>query len=242
MDLFELKEYLSEFGLEWLNRYYGVYSGTIYSNADPDNLGRLQLSIPAVYGDKPFKYWAFPRGVIAAKGVGFYFVPNEGEKVRVSFENGDPRFPLWEYGWWAEGEAPDGATPEKKIIRTTAGHTIVFNDKEGEEAITITDKAGNKYTLDKEGCSTESKNISLGKYKTSDEKAVLGDTAQKKLEDILDKMDAICDAVKLVTVPTALGPSGTPLNFVQFDGIKTQIAALKGSLPSILSNTVTLNK
>lgn len=240
--LFEIKEALSEFGMEWIGRYYGVYSAFVHSVEDPDNLGRIQLIVPSIYGDAPYKYWAYPRGLMAGKGIGFFFIPNEGDKVRVSFENGDMRYPIWEHGWWAKGDVPEGAEPEVKIIQTTAGHRIKFSDKAGEESILITDKAGNKFTLDKEGVSIKSDNISWGKYKTSDEKAVLGDTAKAKLEAICDALMNLCDLIGQLTVATAMGASSIPINKPAFDALKQQVNALKGQLNQILSNKVTLDK
>lgn len=241
MSLFEIKEKLEQFGLEWFNRYYGLYTGFVSSSEDPENLGRLQLLVPNVYGTKPYKYWAMPRGMMSGKGIGFFFIPNKGDKVWVSFENGDPKFPVWEYGNWAKGDVPAGATPLVKILKTTTGHTIEFNDTEGKERILITDKSKNIITLDREGCSIESPNISFGTYKTSKEKGTLGDTTQKKLEEICAQISALCDALLALTVATALGPSSPPINAAQFTAVKTKIEALKATLPEILSKKVTLD-
>lgn len=67
--------------------------------------------------------------------------------------------------------------------------------------------------------------IELGKDTL--EKAVLGETLKTKLEELID-------AILAITVPTALGPSGTPINAAQFSTIKSQ-------LDQILSNVNTLD-
>jgi hypothetical protein len=50
----------------------------------------------------------------------------------------------------------------------------------------------------------------------STEKSVLGETLKSKLEELID-------AVKAITVPTAMGTSGTPLNSSAFDQIKNSL-------------------
>lgn len=44
----------------------------------------------------------------------------------------------------------------------------------------------------------------------------LGDTLKEKLTDLIN-------AIKQITVPTSNGPSGTPINFAQFDAISAQL-------------------
>ena len=59
------------------------------------------------------------------------------------------------------------------------------------------------------------------------EKMILGETLKDLLNDILDK-------IKLITVPTAVGPSGTPDNASDFTAIQAQ-------LPTILSSKIKNN-
>jgi len=63
--------------------------------------------------------------------------------------------------------------------------------------------------------------IKLGK--DAEEPAVLGDTLAKLLDDIIN-------AIKTITVPTALGPSGVPVNNPQFITIQNQINNIKSLL------------
>lgn len=188
-------------GLEYFNRYYATYRGTVHSNEDPDNLGRLQLKVPNVYGDEAYEEWAYPKGVYAGKDIGSFCLPNDGDTVWVSFENGDSRYPLWEYGWWLEGSVPAGATPEVKVLQTTSGNKIVFDDEDG--LIHIEDSYGNVVELNKNGVSVVSDNISLGSLDNSDEPAVLGDTAMDLLNDL------ITDIGNLGAVTTSSGVTST---------------------------------
>lgn len=243
MTLFELKELIGSFGLEYFNRYYASYSGTVSSNVDPDNLGRLQLFVPSIYGETAYKYWAMPKGLYSGAGTGFFFIPNKGDKVWVSFENGDPRYPIWEYGSWGAGDVPAGAKPETKILMTATGHTIELNDKAGSERILIKDKSGNEITLDANGTSIKSDNISLGKYKTSKEKAALGETLKKKIEDLCDKVSDLatkCAAITVLGSPTGV-PSAPPINAAAISAVGSAVNSLKASLSAILSEHVTLD-
>jgi hypothetical protein len=73
------------------------------------------------------------------------------------------------------------------------------------------------------------------------EPAALGDTLKAKLEDLIDEVSSVLDNIKLITVPTAVGPSGTPLNFAAFDINKVNLATLKSQLSQILSSYVKLD-
>jgi hypothetical protein len=113
--------------------------------------------------------------------------------VWVEFEEGDLEFPVWVGTFWSkpgdQSELPkpnaaDGPEqgdvqdpPTRKIIKTVKGHTLQFEDKDGEEMVTlveathshvvvmnkegvkITDGAnGNTITLDQSGAVIEDKN------------------------------------------------------------------------------------
>ena len=89
---------IREDGVEALDRYYGCYRGLVYSNEDPDNLGRVQVYCPDVYGDDFYDEWAMPKGIYAGNKIGSFWIPNKNDAIWVSFEGGDVRFPIWEYG------------------------------------------------------------------------------------------------------------------------------------------------
>lgn len=145
MSLFtEFKDKLGKYGLEWFNKYYGVYSGSVASNVDPLNLGRLSIKCPAVYGkNSTGNYKAFPRNMLGAgSGHGVFWIPNKGDVIRVSFENGDPRHPLWEYGWYLVGKTPENTNVLKKSFVTPTGHRIDMDDTPVTGGIKITNRDG----------------------------------------------------------------------------------------------------
>ena len=100
-------------GLEnTLRLFYGVYHAICTNNDDPDKQGRIKLKIPQISGDQALDVWAYPIAT-AGNNAGFLAVPSVGDGVWVSFENGNPRFPQYNGGWWArpegESEIPDEA-------------------------------------------------------------------------------------------------------------------------------------
>lgn len=186
-----------DLGLEQNDQYYGVYRGIVANNQDPKNLGRLQLKCPAVYGEDTYEEWAFPKGIFAGKGIGSFWIPNNGDMVWVSFEGGDPRFPIWEYGWWRDEDKIDGAKPEIKVLQSTKKHRIELDDE--NNLIRVKDMHGNIVELNENGVSIVSENISLGSLNESAEPAVLGDTLHNLLKEFLN------DIGSLKTITTSSG-------------------------------------
>lgn len=208
----ELKKLLEEYGLEYFDKYYGCYKGFVHSNEDPKNMGRLQVSVPVVYGEEPYEEWAPPKGIYAGKSVGSVFLPSKGDQLWVSFENGDSRFPIWEYGGWRKGELPEGANKDLKILQTNSGHKLEFDDK--QELIRLTDKHGHILELNKKGVSFVSEDsISIGSLDESAEPAVLGDTAVSLLNEF------ITDIGNLGTITTSTGVTATISTSPQWDAL-----------------------
>ena len=126
--------------------YYGKYRGKVENNIDPLQLGRVQVSCPAILGDGQMS-WAMPSSPYAGSGVGFFMIPPVGANVWVEFEGGDPDYPIWGGCFWGTGEVP--ATPalaEMKVIKTSTA-TITLNDLPGAGGITIETTLGMKISI-----------------------------------------------------------------------------------------------
>jgi hypothetical protein len=74
--------------------FTGRYRGQVVSNFDPDNTGRLLVSVPDVMGSEPC-FWAAPATPFAGTQQGFYALPPIGGGVWIEFEQGDPDYPIW---------------------------------------------------------------------------------------------------------------------------------------------------
>jgi hypothetical protein len=71
-------------------RFLGIYRGIVVDNNDPLNKGRLRLQIPQVLLEEETGWaWATHR-----PGIANVFIP-VGTAVWVTFEGGDPSFPVW---------------------------------------------------------------------------------------------------------------------------------------------------
>lgn len=150
-------------------RFYGKYRGFVVDNADPEQLGRLKLKVPSVLGSDVVTGWAMPCVPYGGDAnQGFLFIPEVDAGVWVEFEEGDMEFPIWVGTFWSkpgsDTELPkpndaDGTEqgsvqdpPTRKIIKTKKGHTIQFEDKDGEEMVMIKEaENGNVITMNKDG-------------------------------------------------------------------------------------------
>lgn len=197
----EFKDLLSQYGLEYFNKYYGYYRGIVYDNKDPQNQGRLRIMCPQVYpaGESP-DYWAYPIGMPSGKDYGFYSMPSIGDPIWIMFEGGNTRFPIWSHGWWAANQLPDAAKrkePTNHIFQSPKGQRIEFDDEKG--LVVITNKKGFKVVVNEKG-------VFLGK----------GDNNMNKfLKDLFSLFSS-------TTVTTALGPEPF-INVAEYETLKEKI-------------------
>lgn len=112
-------------------------------------MGRVQVSFAwqeETGGKTPWLRMTNPHG---GGGKGFYFIPEVGEEVLVAFEGGNAEKPFV-LGAMYNGK---GKSTQKdssnnfKAIQTRGGHMIKFDDADGAESITISDKSGNTIVL-----------------------------------------------------------------------------------------------
>ncbi len=101
---------LLKYGLEYFGLFYSTYRGIVTDVDDPLKIGRIKVKVPSVLNEQ-IEEWAFPTA-IASKGSGFVFIPKVGDMVRVKFEGGNVRFPVWSYGWWTKGNFVDRASQD----------------------------------------------------------------------------------------------------------------------------------
>jgi len=117
-------------------RFYGVYRGTVVTNIDPLQLGRITATVPDVGGAIPTT-WAMPCVPLAGKQMGTFMVPQVGAGVFMQFEAGDPDRPVWIGGWWGTAaEVPAlalaGVPGDPNIvIQTALQNAVVVSDLAG---------------------------------------------------------------------------------------------------------------
>lgn len=221
-------------GLEYLNLYYGVYRAQVVDNEDDENVGRITIRCPAVGDtDDTTPRVAFPIFPLAGSNHGIKFIPPTGTYCYVVFENGRVDVPLWIGGWFARDDIPsDLQSVDQHWILTPGGHLLHFDDRDDSAQVQLKHSSGAEFVIDKDGnvniTNVQGKVTTVGSSAQGDEKSTNGET-------LVDLFDQTLTAIIALTVTTSTGPSGTPINFAQFQAIKAQ-------LQTALSNTVKIAK
>jgi len=133
-------------GLEYFNKYYGVYYGFVLQNQDPKNLGRLYVYIPEVNGIVEKGIWAYPMGQYGGINYGMNLTPKINDRVFIQYRFGNPQFPLWTYAGYQivetdtekeSGKPAEFDTVDTYGIKFPNGITIKINDVEDEGKILV---------------------------------------------------------------------------------------------------------
>jgi len=131
-------------------RYYGKYRGTVAVNVDPEQRGRIQVTVPDVLFEIQ-STWAeacVPLAGATGVAMGVYMVPPIGAAVWVEFEHGDPDLPIWVGCRFPSSSdvpsaASDGVPGDANIvIQSLAKHLIMISDLPGEGGITLQSSSG----------------------------------------------------------------------------------------------------
>jgi hypothetical protein len=111
--------------------------GVVVNNIDPQQIGRLQVSVPAVFGPDQAVF-AMPAVPYAGPGVGFLALPPVGANVWIDFEQGDKDFPVWSGCFWNPGEMPAEAfsQPGRKVFKTE-NVTLIMDEAPGAFTIAV---------------------------------------------------------------------------------------------------------
>ena len=133
-----------------MTQFFGKYRGSVANNIDPLQQGRLQISVPAVLGEGRLS-WAMPCVPYAGSGVGLFMIPPVGANLWIEFEGGNPDYPIWSGGFWADGELPTEATlPMIKLIKTDTA-TVKIDDTPGAGGVSIELLSGPKIAVNATG-------------------------------------------------------------------------------------------
>lgn len=123
-----------------------------------------------------------------------------------------------------------------RIVLNSKKQEIIAFAKEGiglssDKAIAIDGASG----IEMEGA-----RINLGV--NAIEPAILGDTAVAWLTDLCSALNDVLREITILTVPTGVGPSLTPINSPAFSAISSRISGLSSRLDELKSQLVFLNK
>ncbi len=125
-------------------RIYGVVVGVVTNNKDDEGLCRVKVKFPWLVDDDE-SHWARLVSLMAGKERGIVFLPEVDDEVLVVFEHGDVNRPYILGALWNGEDTPPETNSDGKnnirLIKSRSGHTIVLDDTDGSEKITISDKS-----------------------------------------------------------------------------------------------------
>jgi uncharacterized protein involved in type VI secretion and phage assembly len=177
------------------NKVFGVVSGLVTDNDDPDKKNRVKVQLFSKIGDKTETDFIPVAMPMVGKAFGFFFMPEIGDEVLVTFENGDIEKGYVIGGLFNETkEAPvtveEGKNDLKKIV-SRANNEVTLSDKEDEQFIEIKtekgykiliDDSNDKLTLtDKDGKNKVDFNLSEGQINVEAEKKMILKAGQSSI-------------------------------------------------------------
>lgn len=123
-----------------MGSWLGVYPAVVTNIADPDNMMRVKLKFPWL-DDTLETDWA-----LVVLPVGVMSTPAVNSPVAVAFEQGNFDRPYVIGGLYNNNAQPPSTNTNavasgkviQQIVRTSKGHSMTFQDKQGEEKIAIT--------------------------------------------------------------------------------------------------------
>jgi hypothetical protein len=132
----------------------GVQLAIVVDNKDGEgNPGyRVKVKFPWL-NEQETSFWARIAVPMGGSGRGTYVLPEIDDQVLVVFEHGDINRPIVVGSLWSKTQEPvevnQSGKNNTKLIKSRAGHRIIFDDKEGAEKIVIVDQTKkNKIILD----------------------------------------------------------------------------------------------
>ena len=125
-----LVQQLVENGVDSIGRYYSIYRGIVMDIDDPLQMNRVKVYVPSL----GITEWANPRNQQGTVNAGFrlFPLPNFNDIVFVTFVNGNPGEPLWEFHGWSTQQMPDEfLDPNVCGIVTPGGTKVLIDDATG---------------------------------------------------------------------------------------------------------------
>lgn len=134
-------------------KFGGVMVAIVTNNTDPDKMGRVKLKL-SMQETETETDWVRIATLMGGKEMGSLFIPEVGDEVLVAFHLGELRMPFVIGMLWNPKNKPPAPADKNdlRMIKTRSGHELSFNDKSGDESITIKTKKGQIIDLkDKDG-------------------------------------------------------------------------------------------
>lgn len=157
-------------------------SAIVMDNNDPEGMSRIRVQFPWQKHFNGMTPWIRSITPYAGKGKGMHIVPEIGEEVIVSFENGNAEKPVSLGAMFNGGgkSGHGGAGNYIKGLQTPTGNKLQFNDQDGSAL--LTDNGGVNMKFDGSG------NSSIGAAST--QTIVVGGSQEAPNGNSFLKMDA----------------------------------------------------
>jgi uncharacterized protein involved in type VI secretion and phage assembly len=133
-----------------MGKINGVVNGQVVSREDPDQQGRIQVSLPYLGGQNT-SCWAPVATMMAGGKTGSWFMPEIGDEVLVAFNQNDVAHPYIIGFLWNGQDGPPDPDPQNRVILTPGGHTLRFQDADGSKKVILQSSSGQVITLDDSG-------------------------------------------------------------------------------------------
>lgn len=163
MDVVDLILKIKQFGMENIfKKYYSTYTAQVVDNNDPEDRGRVRVSLPDILDGKVLTEWVEPQLLTGGKdpnvtgtktdgSFGVFYPPKVGDYIWVEFRMGELRHPVYKSGgWWAEGEKPSDLDTDRKnaIFISRFGHKIIMDETEDAAKFTVEMESGSIIEID----------------------------------------------------------------------------------------------
>lgn len=122
----------------------------VIDNVDPEGMSRIKVQFSWQAPLNLTTPWLRVLTPSSGADKGFHFIPEVEEEVLIGFEGGNVERPYVIGSLYTGVNKPESWQSDAnniKAIRTRSGHTIEFNDTEGEETIRIHDNEGSIITF-----------------------------------------------------------------------------------------------
>jgi uncharacterized protein involved in type VI secretion and phage assembly len=129
-----------------VKQYPGVVTAIVKNLQDPNGQGRIELQFPWL-SDSLRSYWAPVAAPLAGRHRGMFFMPEIDDEVLVAFEHGSFDHPYIIGFLWNGVDMPPETDLKNRVIKTPGGHTLRFEDGEGNR-IVVRSSSGQTITLD----------------------------------------------------------------------------------------------
>jgi hypothetical protein len=149
---------------------------------------------------------------------------------------GNPRFPMWSYGWWLKGYKPDNGDMNKYNFRTPKGFEIILDESGDKNIYSILSDLGYSIVFDSENeqikITKESINITFGeKLHIEGDGVNLIDEMVFTIDQTIALIDQLALAANIVT-PAGPGQFQPPV-IIEFQKAKTELGKNKVNLEKL---------